>query len=125
VQGSTLNQSESTVFTAKLNYRDENRDLLSVDIQQESGRLCYALTLLIPGMRLTVGHHTSLSLLLKSTMVLVRAPLFTLTHDQLHHVVELQKKLFHPSFKPLVMDIPDEKPDERGPPATKKKARYL
>ena len=112
-QGSTFNQSESTVYPAQLNDQDENRDLLSIDIRQESGRLCYALTLLIHGMRLTVGLHTSLSLLLKSS--LVQAPLYTLTGHQLYRVKELQKKRYEtedckPSFKPLVMDIPDPVP---------------
>jgi len=113
-QGSTFNQSESTVYPAQLNDQDENRDLLSIDIRQESGRLCYALTLLIHGMRLTVGLHTSLSLLLKSS--LVQAPLYTLTGHQLYRVKELQKKRYattedrKPSFKPLVMDIPDPAP---------------
>lgn len=98
-----------------------------MDMRKEAGHMCYALTLLIPGVRLTVGPNTSLTLLLKST--LVQATLYALTKDQHYRVKEMLRRTDSPppqSYRPLAVDIPEApyrpcSPTSSTPPTPRRK----
>ena len=72
LQGSSFDKADSTVYRAQL-----VNDELAIDLQHEPGQLCYAITLLTPGVTLTVGPKTSLSLLLRSAQLRVTTYMVT------------------------------------------------
>ena len=72
IQSLSFDKADSTIYRARL-----DNDELSIDMHQEPGQLCYAITLLTPDATLTVAPKTSLSLLLKSAQLHVTTYMVT------------------------------------------------
>jgi hypothetical protein len=111
MQGDSFDKADSTVYRARL-----VNDVLTIDLRQKPGQLCYAVTLLTPNVTLTVGPKTSLSLLLQSgqlhvTTYMVTEELANQLKQPLHEINRVRSQVN--TVRQAALDRPERDPRKR------------